>query len=361
MDQIYSFLETTGPVFCLDIGSGTQDGLLALPDERYDNWPRFVLPSPAQHVKKSIETATERGVPIWLYGENMGGGFSPALKKHIETGLPVYATQSAALAVHDNPDRVRAMGITIQEETPKNCQPVYLSDYSQSFWRSFWLSMGLEEPRLTVIAAQDHGFSLTGNRANQMLMWRDLLVRSSIPSEWFYNTVPGPLTRLATLKKQSGAYVCDTGTSALLAFFCDSGILNRSYREGVTLVNVGNTHVLAALVFKQRVCGLYEQHTDLLSEEKLLADLTEFRLGWLPTEQVQAESGHGTVYGNRPPEAGGFEPTYCTGPKRERFPNLGRFVNPCGDMMTAGCFGLINGLASYFSSTKHEGSDHGRI
>ena len=45
-DAVARLLAAAGPILSLDIGSGTQDVLLALPGERAENWPRFVLPSP---------------------------------------------------------------------------------------------------------------------------------------------------------------------------------------------------------------------------------------------------------------------------------------------------------------------------
>lgn len=48
MDEtVQKFLRNAGPVLCVDIGSGTQDALLARPGLEGENWPRFVLPAPA--------------------------------------------------------------------------------------------------------------------------------------------------------------------------------------------------------------------------------------------------------------------------------------------------------------------------
>ena len=55
MDEIVQkFLRGTGPVLCVDIGSGTQDALLARPGLECENWPRFVLPAPARLVAQRI-------------------------------------------------------------------------------------------------------------------------------------------------------------------------------------------------------------------------------------------------------------------------------------------------------------------
>ena len=74
-DAVARLLAAAGPILSLDIGSGTQDVLLALPGERAENWPRFVLPSPALGIADRIRRHTAAGRPVWLYGHNMGGGF----------------------------------------------------------------------------------------------------------------------------------------------------------------------------------------------------------------------------------------------------------------------------------------------
>ena len=59
-DAVARLLAAAGPILSLDIGSGTQDVLLALPGERAENWPRFVLPSPALGIADRIR---RHGVP----------------------------------------------------------------------------------------------------------------------------------------------------------------------------------------------------------------------------------------------------------------------------------------------------------
>ena len=67
-DAVARLLAAAGPILSLDIGSGTQDVLLALPGERAENWPRFVLPSPALGIADRIRRHTAAGRPVWLYG-----------------------------------------------------------------------------------------------------------------------------------------------------------------------------------------------------------------------------------------------------------------------------------------------------
>ena len=112
MDEfVHKFLKRTGPVLCLDIGSGTQDVLLARPGLECENWPRFVLPTPARMVAQRIRELTLLRRDIWLYGGNMGGGFSQALKEHLAAGFKVGSTPAASRGIHDSEDVVRAMGV----------------------------------------------------------------------------------------------------------------------------------------------------------------------------------------------------------------------------------------------------------
>ena len=223
--------------------------------------------------------------------------------------------------------------------------PVFLTDYSPEFWGGLLRHAGLPLPHMVLAAAQDHGFHAHGNRQARMRAWTDLLTTSSDPARWIYETPPPALTRLVPLREKTGGPVADTGASALLGALCDQEVMDRSYKQGITLINVGNGHTVAALVYRGQVRGIYEHHTGMRTLEQLLGDLEQFRKHWLPAEEVQASGGHGTAFGPYCEEAGGYEPTYITGPKRALLQGHGRFLAPHGDMMIAGCFGLIWGWA----------------
>jgi len=345
LDTVQQFLRQTGPVLCLDIGSGTQDALLARPGLECENWPRFVLPSPARLVAKRIRELTQLRRSLWLYGDNMGGGFGRALQEHLAAGLAVWATPAAAAAIHDNMDVVLHMGVQLAECCPADCAPVHLSDYSPDFWAALLRQAGLPLPHLVLAGAQDHGLHPEGNRLGRMRTWTDLLADSAEPARWIYATPPAQLTRLVALHHKTGGPVADTGTCALLGALCDPDVLARSCREGITVINAGNGHTVAALVYQGRVRGIYEHHTGMRSPDDFLKDMEQFRLSWLPAEEVQASGGHGTAFGPYCEDAGGYTPTYILGPRRSFLQGHGVFLAPFGDMMLAGCFGLLWGWA----------------
>lgn len=352
--NIEQFLHASGPVLCLDIGSGTQDALLARPEMEAENWPRFVLPSPARLVAQRVRALTQLGRPVWLYGCNMGGGFTRALQAHLAAGFAVAVSPEAACAIHDSPDHVRSLGINICRQAPAGAVPVCIADYMSAYWEGLLRQAGLPLPHLVVAAAQDHGIheaegrEVMVNREGRMRHWRNLLDKSPHPAAWIHTLVPPNLTRLVALQHSTGGPVADTGTAALLGALCLPEVRERSQREGVTVINVGNSHTVAALIYQERVLGIFEHHTGMRSQEQLLQDLHEFRMGWLPDEQVRATGGHGSAFGVIPEEAAGFDPTFVLGPRRELLRGHGQFIAPYGDMMLAGCYGLLEGMAANF-------------
>ncbi len=333
-------------ILCLDIGSGTQDVLLHLPGEQPENNPKFVLPSPAKVISKRLAALTDARRAVWLYGDNMGGGFYWAVKRHLEQGLPLAAHPEAAFSLGDNPDRVQAMGVEPARVCPAGYTPLHLCDFDPGFWRTFLAAAGLDYPDLILAAAQDHGYHPdSSNRVGRFRLWRDFLLQArGRPEALVFADPPPELTRLRTLKERIGAgFVADTGAAAVLGALYEPEVRERNRREGICVVNVGNSHILGFLLFQDQVLGVYEQHSNR-SREEVLADLDLFRQGQLSHEQVMDQYGHGCLTLDLPPEAGGFTPTYVLGPRRSLLQDSGAtFLAPGGDMMLAGCFGLLQG------------------
>ncbi|MDR1856834.1 MAG: DUF1786 domain-containing protein [Desulfovibrio sp.] len=351
--DIEAFLQGTGPVLCVDIGNGTQDALLARPGLPCENWPRLVLPAPARDVARRIRDLALQRRNVWLFGGNMGGGCSRAVLEHVEAGLAVAATASAGQALHDDPAVVRAMGVALAERCPDGSVPVRLGDFSAEAWTLRLGQLGLPRPNLLLAAAQDHGLHGQRNREGRMRLWERLLARTDAPECWIYVDVPPVLTRLAQLQADTGGPVADTGTAVLLGALSEPSIRERCDREGITVLNAGNGHTVAALLFKGRVRALYEHHTGMREPGKVLEDLAALRRGTLDGDEVRCTGGHGAVH------AGDFSPgefpdrgtgedsgTWILGPRREAYRGAGMFAAPHGDMMLAGCLGLLWGWAA---------------
>ena len=334
---------------CLDIGSGTQDVLLYSPDIQLENCPKFVLPSPALQIGRRIERLRMQGKNIWLHDRNMGGGVSRFIRAHLQAGLKVATQQSAAYTMADDLTRVTDMGIEITDTCPSGFTPVRLTDFDETWWRNFLTAAELPWPDAIAACAQDHGFHPgQSNRRGLFKLWQSFLNEGGgHPESLIYDTPPTMLTRLKDLQEDiSGGVVTDTGAAAVLgALFVDE-IEKQSHETGITLVNIGNSHLVAFLLFKGVIHGVYEHHTGWVDGEKLWSDLEQFRCGCLSFEQVFENRGHGCLTNTLPAEANGFGPTHVLGPRRTMLDGYDvSFPAPGGDMMLAGCFGLIKGLS----------------
>ncbi|WP_027723320.1 DUF1786 domain-containing protein [Maridesulfovibrio zosterae] len=335
-------------ILSLDIGSGTQDVLYYREGVEIENCFKFVLPSPARVVGEKIREQTRRGVNIYLTGKNMGGGFARAVFPHMEAGFKVFADPQAALALGDDLSQLEKKGIILKDSLPSDTIPVHLCDFDAGWWQCFLSAAGLEYPDLVVASVQDHGYHPgKSNRIGRFNLWEKLLlVHKGNPASLLFDIVPSEFTRLRELQQSiGGGPVSDTGAAAVLgALFVDE-IMDHSHREGICLINVGNSHIVSFLIYKGLVFGVYEHHTGNMTSEKLWNESLSFRKGDICFQDVFDDWGHGCMTLDLPDAAGGFIPTYVMGPKRNLLNDYPvEFPSPGGDMMLAGCFGLIKGL-----------------
>ena len=105
---------------------------------------------------------------------------------------------------------------------------------------------------------------------------------------------------------------------------CAPEILERSFRQGITLCIAGKTRFTAVLFWRGRVFGIYRHNLAARGEEAILCDLKEFRLGWLPDEAARQTGGDGTAFALLPPEAEGFPMTCFAGPHANLFAGHGK-------------------------------------
>ena len=216
--------------------------------------------------------------------------------------------------------------------------------------RTFLKDAGLPAPGLTLICGMHAPESARGCdlREARIRRWKELLHRTEGRPEAFLKSdlADWEIAGAAACARQCFGTVlaADSGMAVVLAALCLPDLRNRCWQEGVTIVWAGVRHIQVFLLYRERVLGLYEQHSDI-SREALMHDLQELRLNWLPDEQVRAAGGHGCICGDLPPEAEGFHPTWILGPRRHEMQGMGRLVSPCGDDRFDRCFGLLYGLS----------------
>ena len=353
----------------VDIGTGTQD--IFLYDSRLDieNGFKMVLPSPTMIVHRRIKAATLSRTPILLTGHQMGGGPSAwAAEAHARAGLSVYATEDAARTLDDELKKVEAAGIKIVSEDearhlPSDVIRLELRDFdfeaiSETFGR-FGISM--RDLDSAVVAVFDHGTAPPGVSDRQFRFdYLDHRIRDkNTLSAFAYlsSEIPVSMTRLQSVADSafgldSPLIVMNTAPAAILGATFDPVAAKRPHK---LTANIGNFHTLAFKLGQNSIEGVFEHHTgeiDLPKLESLLRGLAD---GSLKNEEVFNDMGHGAlIYDNEPIKFGNDDfDVVVTGPRRSMFLGEGGaaptlkpyFAVPFGDMMIAGCFGMLAAAA----------------
>ncbi len=332
-------IDLTTPLLAIDVGRGTQDILVYEPGRSIENSIKLVLPSPTVVVAERIRQATRAGRPVFLDGFLMGGGAnSGAIREHLAAGLPVYATPEAAGTIHDDPERVRALGVEIRAVSPGDAVTVRTTDYMEPELRKALSLFGVGYPENVAIAVQDHGYSPhRSNRIHRFELMRERLDAGDWDLLSLATDPPlADMTRMQAVRRQApGALVTDTGPVALIGALCDPGV-RRQAKTGVTLVNAGNGHTLCFTLKGREIYGLFEHHTGALDPAKLQRYIRRLTDGTLTSEEVFDDGGHGAVV--RKPLV--TDAVVVTGPNRLRLLPEAYQAAPFGDMMLSGCFGL---------------------
>jgi uncharacterized protein (DUF1786 family) len=337
----------TRNILAVDVGGGTQDILLWNTEALLENAYKMVMPSPTVLVAQEIASHTRKNEAVCLVGRTMGGGASSgAVRRHLAGGHKVYALEEAALSIHDNLEWVRQMGVEIVDAPPSGVAEVCFQDLDVERLRRAFALFGVAFPETVAVAVQDHGFSPTvSNRMERFRYWKELLESGGGLRDWALQSPPAYMTRMrAVQRSRPGTVVLDTGLAAMLGALLDP-VAKQWLRDGLTVVNIGNVHTVAALTVEDRVYGLYEHHTGLLTGEQLSRDLVALRSRRLTCEQVFDADGHGCAYADRIPEHAAFHRLLVTGPQRRRFQLPDQVpAAPFGDMMLSGCFGLVQAV-----------------
>jgi uncharacterized protein (DUF1786 family) len=357
-------------ILVVDVGTGTQDILLFDSTQAIENSVQMVMPSPTVLAAERVRRATERGEPIVLTGVTAGGGPSMwAVEDHLRAGQPVHATPLAAQSFDDDLDRIRAMGIRLidQAEAARldGATRIELRDFYYEPILAALAAFGVE-PRLDAVAVAvfDHGAAPPGesDRKFRFRYLAETLERDRASAvdatrgagdglaafAHRREAIPASMTRMAsvarTVPPELPLVVMDTGPAAALGALEDPGVRRQ---DPLMVVNVGNFHCLAFHFEGGRVVGLFEHHTGELTPDELVSYLDRLGRGVLTSQEVFEDMGHGAIVW---PRLHG-RPRFCavTGPRRAMLRRTRLdpyFAVPHGDMMLAGCFGLLRASAS---------------
>ncbi|MDQ6885057.1 MAG: DUF1786 domain-containing protein [Candidatus Dormibacteraeota bacterium] len=341
----------------IDVGTGTQDILIFEAGTVIENAVQLVMPSPTVLLANRVRQATADGVDLFLTGVTMGGGPGHwAIEAHLKAGHRVFATPDAARTFDDDLARVEAVGIRVVERpgAAGGARRLELRDFYFAELVDALRTFGVPtEFDAVAVAVFDHGAAPPGysDRRFRFDYLREQVGRGTGLEGFGFmaGEIPERMTRMhAVAKSWSGdapLFVMDTGPAAVLGALDDPRI---AAGDPVLLVNIGNFHTVAFLLEGRRITGLFEHHTGELTAAELDAYLERLAAGTLSNDEVFADMGHGALELGATARLPAL--TALTGPRR-RLLNGSRLnpylAVPHGDMMMAGCFGLLRALAAH--------------
>lgn len=334
-------------ILAIDAGAGTQDILVYDSRRTPENCVKLVLPSQTQVVAARIRRASEQRAPIFLAGNVMGGGASSdAVAAHLAAGLPVYAAPAPARTLHNDLDRVQAMGVELREQAPAGAEVIQLGDVDLEAIGRALAAFEVELPGRYAVAVQDHGYLPgAGGREFRYEFLQALLAHGGRLDNMVFRVPPDYMLRMrAVATALPGAVLMDTGAAAVLGSLGDPVVARAVFGSGAILVNIGNMHTFGVAARGDRVEGLFEHHTGGITPAVLSHLVERLRGGVLTHAEVVAWGGHGAAFAENYGERGGFDLVAITGPNRRLARSLGYYeAVPHGDMMLAGPFGLVEG------------------
>jgi uncharacterized protein (DUF1786 family) len=361
-------------ILTVDIGTGTQDIFLYDSNLDIENGFKLVLPSPTMMVHRHLKQTLLSRRPILLTGHQMGGGPSAwAIEEYARAGIPVYMTPDAATTLNDELNKVEALGIKIvsEEESKKlEVKSLELKDFDFELISKTFKDYGvsLDDLSAIAIAVFDHGNAPAGVSDRQFrfdYLDERIKAKNSLSAfAYLSSDIPKFMTRLQSVADSAGELPCplvvmDTAPAAVLGANFDPIVMKR---ERKIIVNVGNFHTLAFRL-GDGIEGVFEHHTGEIDLPKLEKYIRALADGSLKHQDIFDDMGHGAlVYGTNPFEFGKDDfDIVVTGPRRSMFGRDGSrpdptlrpyFATPFGDMMIAGCFGLLAATADVLPELK---------
>lgn len=324
-------------LFTLDVGSTTQDFLL-FAEKNLRNCPKAILPSPTRIIAGKIERANQ---DVFLYGYTMGGGaITRAVRKHIEKGFKVFATQRSALTFADNLEKVKEMGVVITETS--SAFKIKTADVDMEFFSKLIDQIGYSLPQFFAVAVQDHGFAPNeSNRIFRFRMFRKIIEKEKFLERMLFSErdLPVEFNRMFDAMQsikdfyEGEVFVTDTSFAAI------SGLANFSKLPAL-LINFGNSHTTAAVIDRDwEIKAIVEHHTNVLREkgrEYTRWFFEKFLKGEIDNEFVLNDNGHGCYIR----EILEVKSVVSTGPNAQ----LGGYDELSGDPMIVGNLGMASML-----------------
>ncbi|GAB4534808.1 MAG: DUF1786 domain-containing protein [Anaerolineae bacterium] len=350
-------------ILTVDIGTGTQDILLFDSQREVENCLKMVMPSPTVRLAEAVRAATRRGDDVLLTGRLMGGGpCAWAVADHLKAGYRVYATPSAARTFNDDLQAVTGMGITLVSDDEVQAfngdvTQLHMADLDYQAIIGAFARFGVDLERSLdglAVAVFDHGNAPPG-LSDRLFRFEYLAERIRAENRlsafaFWAGDVPPILTRMQAVvasvpRDDIPVLMMDTAPAAVLGALQDPSV---GRRRPAIVANVGNFHCLAFRLGAEGIEGVFEHHTGEISVEQLEGFLDQLAEGSLTHAQIFDSNGHGALLLRGDPIPPDSRFVAVTGPRRgllRRSRHRPYFATPFGDMMLAGCYGLVRAYA----------------
>ncbi|CAG0946721.1 hypothetical protein ANRL1_03219 [Anaerolineae bacterium] len=353
-------------ILAIDIGTGTQDILLFDTTTEVENCLRMIMPSPTVLVAQQIREATAHGEDVLLTGTIMGGGPSSwAADDHRRAGYRVFATPSAAKSFNDDLAEVAKSGIEIVGEDQAarldrvrrvEMRDVHLSAITRAF-ASFGVHTRFDA---LAVAVFDHGNAPPdySDRLFRFDFIAERLKQFNSPAAFAFmrDQIPPRLTRMQAVADSTRSHepmlLMDTAPAAILGALEDDRV---RVHQNVIIANIGNFHTLAFRYSDGAITGVFEHHTGELKPEQLEQFIEQLAAGTLTHDAIFNSQGHGALILDA--RADPLDFLAIVGPRRgvlARSRLHPYFAVPYGDMMLAGCFGLVRAYAGLNADVREE-------
>jgi uncharacterized protein (DUF1786 family) len=346
-------------ILAVDVGTGTQDILLFDSRREVENCLKMVMPSPTLRLADAVRVATRRGDDLLLTGVLMGGGpCAWAVEDHVEAGYRVYVTPSAARTFNDDLEAVSEMGITLVSEDEARTMNgdvvrLRMADFDYRAIGKAFASFDVDLDRdldALAIAVFDHGNAPPG-ASDRLFRFEYLAGRIRAENRlsafaFLREDVPSIMTRMGAVvasvaRNDIPVLLMDTAPAAVLGALQDPSV---GGRRPAIVANVGNFHCLAFRLGGEGIEGVFEHHTGEIDVQQLETFIGRLAEGSLTHAQIFDSNGHGALLFEGEPIPLDSRYLAVTGPRRgmlRRSRLRPYFATPFGDMMLAGCYGLI--------------------
>jgi uncharacterized protein (DUF1786 family) len=340
----------------VDIGAGTMDILYF--DEESGQHYKAVARSPVLGMAEKARTIPGK---LLVTGCEMGGGPLTQVLKERALSEKVVMSESAALTLNHDLEKVRSWGITVLDDGAAEgmrVNPAYhnlvIGDVECERLEQIIVGLGVPfEFDVVGLCAQDHGMPPPGvsHLDYRHAIFRDRLDEEPYPHALLYgsNDLPETFNRLRCLmllaeKLPAGeVYVMDSGMAAILGASMDH---QANHQARMIVLDVATSHTVGAVLESGELAAFFEFHTRDITLERIETLVVELADGKLDHKRILKEGGHG-AYVRKALGYDSIEVLLATGPKRRmlhgsRLPlTMGA---PWGDNMMTGTVGVLEAV-----------------